>query len=150
MIIRKINEKELPPFKLLLEADPSQKMVEEYINRGECYVAEEWNMFIGVYVLLPTRPKTVELVNLSVLESMQGKGIGKKLVLHAIQIAEESGYQKIEMGTGNSSIGQLALYQKCGFRIVGVDSDYFIKYYTEEIYENGIRCRDMIRLSKDL
>ncbi|WP_066051543.1 GNAT family N-acetyltransferase [Robertmurraya korlensis] len=150
MNIRKINYGESLPFDLLLEADPSRKMVKDYINRGECYVAEELNMIVGVYVILPTRPKTVELVNISVLQSEQGKGIGKKLVLHAIQIAEEFGYQTIELGTGNSSIGQLAFYQKCGFRIVGVDSDYFIKYYTEEIYENGIRCRDMIRLSKDL
>jgi ribosomal protein S18 acetylase RimI-like enzyme len=150
MNIREINYGESLPFGLLLEADPSRKMVEEYSNRGECYVAEDLNMIVGVYVLLPTRPKTIELVNISVLESKQGKGIGKKLVLHAIQIAEERGYQTIEVGTGNSSIGQLALYQKCGFRIIGVDRDYFIKHYTEEIYENGIRCKDMIRLSKDL
>jgi ribosomal protein S18 acetylase RimI-like enzyme len=150
MNIRKINYGESLPFDLLLEADPSRKMVEDYINRGECYVAEDLNMIVGVYVLLPTRPKTVELINISVLESKQGRGIGKKLVLHASQIAKESGYETIEIGTGNSSIGQLALYQKCGFRIIGVDRDYFIKYYTEEIYENRIRCRDMIRLSKDL
>jgi len=34
--------------------------------------------------------------------------------------------------------------------IVGIDIDYFSKNYPEEIYENGIQCRDMIRLSKDL
>jgi hypothetical protein len=44
----------------------------------------------------------------------------------------------------------LALYQKCGFRIVGVDLDFFIRHYPEKIYENGIQCRDMIRLSLDL
>ncbi|MFC0472483.1 histidine phosphatase family protein [Halalkalibacter kiskunsagensis] len=33
---------------------------------------------------------------------------------------------------------------------IGVDMDFFIKHYPEEIFENGIQCRDMIRLSQDL
>lgn len=150
MKIRKLNKGELVPYHLLLEADPSKTAVEEYIRRGDCYIGEVSNEVVGVYVLLPTRPKIVELVNLSVLESEQGKGLGRKLVLHAIQIAKSHKFQRIEIGTGNSSIGQLALYQKCGFRIVGVDTDYFSKNYREEINENGILCKDMIRLSRDL
>ncbi|MCM3600829.1 GNAT family N-acetyltransferase [Robertmurraya korlensis] len=150
MNIRKLNAGESVPYELLLEADPSRKIVEKYIRRGECYIAEEANIVVGVYVILPTRPETVEMVNLSVLESEQGKGLGKKLVLHAIEIVKDRGFQRIEIGTGNSSIGQLALYQKCGFRIVGVDIDFFSKNYSEEIYENGILCRDMIRLARDL
>ena len=70
--------------------------------------------------------------------------------MNAIEVAKSKGFKTIEVGTGNSSIEQLALYQKCGFRITGVDLDFFIRHYSEEIYENGIQCRDMIRLSKDL
>lgn len=150
MNIRKLSSNENNTMDLLLLADPSRKLVEEYVKRGECFVAEENNQMIGIYVLLPTRPETVELVNIAVVESMHGRGIGKMLVLHAVQTARERGYTTIEIGTGNSSIGQLALYQKCGFRIVGVDLDFFIRHYSEEIYENGIQCRDMIRLSRYL
>ncbi|TKI53324.1 GNAT family N-acetyltransferase [Lysinibacillus mangiferihumi] len=102
------------------------------------------------YVLLPTRPDTVELVNIAVVEEKQSRGLGKLLVMNAIMIAKTKDYKIIEVGTGNSSIGQLALYQKCGFRIIGVDIDFFIRHYPEEIFENGIQCRDMIRLSQDL
>ncbi len=56
----------------------------------------------------------------------------------------------MEIGTGNSSVNQLSLYQKCGFRITGIEHDYFTKHYEEEIVENGLLCRDMIRLSLDL
>jgi ribosomal protein S18 acetylase RimI-like enzyme len=150
MNIRKLNKGEEPPMELLLLADPSKVIVEEYVNRGECFVAESEQQIVGVYVLLPTRPETVELVNLSVAYNQQGKGIGKQLVLDAIQTAKSIGYKTIEIGTGNSSIGQLALYQKCGFRIIGVDLDFFIRHYPEEIFENGIQCRDMVRLSQDL
>ncbi|CAH0343975.1 GNAT family N-acetyltransferase [Bacillus sp. CECT 9360] len=150
MQIRKLNVNEKPPMNLLLLADPSQELVEEYIRRGECFVAEVRDQVIGVYVLLPTRPYTVELVNIAVAESQHGKGIGKQLVTDAVQTAKSKGYKTIEVGTGNSSIGQLALYQKCGFRMVGIDSDFFVRHYDEEIYENGIQCRDMVRLALDL
>jgi Acetyltransferases len=148
--IRKLNSNEKPPLDLLLLADPSQKLVEEYLRRGYCFIGSLNDQIIGVYVLLPTRPDTVELVNVAVDERHQGKGNGKRLVKHAIHIAAEMGFKTIEVGTGNSGVGQLALYQKCGFRITGVDRDFFVRHYDEEIFENGIQVLDMIRLSQDL
>lgn len=150
MNIRQLSVHEIPPMELLLAADPSQKLVESYVKRGHCFVAESNDQWIGVYVLLPTRPQTIEIVNIAVDESHQGQGIGKDLLRHAISTAKTLGYTTIEIGTGNSSIGQLALYQKCGFRIVEVDLNFFLRHYEEEIIENGIRCMDMIRLSQDI
>ncbi|MDF2660248.1 MAG: acetyltransferase, partial [Paenibacillus sp.] len=130
--------------------DPSKQLVERYLQRGTSYVAVDSGEIVGVYVLLPTRPATVELVNVSVREEHQGKGIGKQLVRHAVRQAREEGYQTIEVGTGNSSVDQLALYQKCGFRMVGIDRDFFLRHYEEPIFENGIQVTDMVRLSQDL
>lgn len=150
MDIRKLNIDEKLPIELLLLADPSKEIIEEYVSRGECFVAESEQQIVGVYVLLPTRPETVELVNVAVMENQHGRGIGKQLVMSAIKVAKAKGYKTFEIGTGNSSIGQLALYQKCGFRIIGVDANFFNKRYREEIFENGIQCRDMTCLSQDL
>lgn len=150
MIIRKLTINEDIPMELLLLADPSKEIIEEYVARGDCYVAEMDQQTVGVYVVLKTRPETLELVNVAVCESHQGKGIGKQLVWDAIRIAKEKGMKTIEVGTGNSGMGQLALYQKCGFRIIGVDLDFFSRHYSHEIFENGIHCRDMIRLSQDI
>ncbi|SLL32005.1 Uncharacterized N-acetyltransferase YvbK [Mycobacteroides abscessus subsp. abscessus] len=150
MIIRKLTKEEKPPIELLVTADPSVNLVKEYLKKGLCYVAEEKNQMIGVYVLLPIEEEAIELINLAVAEDYQGKGLGKKLVFHALEVATQLGYKVMEVGTGNSSIGQLALYQKCGFRINHIDKDFFLKNYEEEIYENGIRCVDMIRLSQDI
>ena len=150
MEIKRLEKHGKVPMELLLLADPSKSIVEDYVAKGDCFIAESEGQIIGVYVLLPTRPKTVEIVNVAVAKAHQGKGIGKILVNDAILVAKTQGYKTIEIGTGNSSIGQLALYQKCGFRIVSVDHNYFIKHYSEEIYENGIQCIDMIRLSKEL
>ncbi|MEK4975764.1 GNAT family N-acetyltransferase [Bacillus sp. FSL K6-6540] len=151
MNIRKLNtHEETPPMDLLLLADPSIRLVKEYVNRGHCYVAEESSQPIGVYVLLPTRPDTIELVNVAVSENLHGRGYGKQLVNHAIDQARELGYATIEVGTGSTGVEQLALYQKCGFRMTGIDRDFFVRHYDEEIYENGMRLRDMVRMSLDL
>lgn len=147
MQIRKLNLQEEPPWNLLLLADPSKELVQSYLKNGECYVADDETEVIGEFVLLPTRPGTVEIVNIAVVENQQGRGLGKQLLRAAINIAKSRKYKTVEIGTGNSSIGQLYLYQKCGFRINWVDKDFFIKHYMEEIFENGIQCRDMIRLS---
>ena len=150
MQIRKWNTEEQPPMELLLLADPSAELVHEYLGRGTCFLAEQEGEVIGVYVLLPTRPGTIELVNVAVTESHQGQGIGKQLVLHAVETAKALGCQTIEVGTGSTSISQLALYQKCGFRMTGIDRDFFVRHYEEEIYENGMLLRDMVRLGQDL
>ncbi|MCR2822845.1 GNAT family N-acetyltransferase [Lederbergia panacisoli] len=150
MKIRKLHSREEAPSDLLLLADPSQELIRDYLKRGECFVAEVNHEKIGVYILLPTRPCTIELVNIAVAENDQGKGIGKQLVIDAMNRAKKKGYKTIEVGTSNSSINQLALYQKCGFRITGIDKDFFIRHYHKAIVENEIQAMDMIRLSKDL
>ncbi|AYB39153.1 GNAT family N-acetyltransferase [Brevibacillus laterosporus] len=150
MNIRMIHESEDLPMDLLLLADPSEMLVMEYVSRGQCYVMEQDGRVIGTYVLIPTRPETVELVNVAVEEEQHGKGYGKQLVRHAIESAKQNNYKTIEIGTGNSSVVQLALYQKCGFRMTHIDRDFFIRHYDEPIFENGIQCVDMVRLSQDL
>ncbi|MFX3675001.1 MAG: GNAT family N-acetyltransferase [Paenisporosarcina sp.] len=146
MNIRKLTKDEALPWDLLLLADPSRLIVESYVKSGVVYVGEESEEVIGVYVLKETEKVVVEVMNLAVQESFQNKGLGKQLLAHAIEEASKRGYAQIEIGTGNSSISQLRLYQQCGFRIVGVDFDYFTRNYDEPLYENGLLCRDMIRL----
>jgi len=150
MKIRKLQPHETPPFDLLLLADPSRKLVEAYVAEGECYVAEENEEKIGVFVVVTVSTNTIEIKNIVVREDLQGHGIGKKLLQEAIEVAKSNGAERIVIGTGNSSIGQLALYQKCGFRISDVIKDFFTEHYDEVIMENGIQCMDMIRLSLDI
>ncbi|MFD1176648.1 GNAT family N-acetyltransferase [Paenibacillus puldeungensis] len=150
MKIRQLENAEEAPLELLLMADPSEKIVREYLKRGSCYIATVSHEIVGVFVLLKTRPETVEIVNIAVREDYQRKGIGTKLVIFATERAKEERAKTIEIGTGNSSIGQLLLYQKCGYRLTGIDRDFFVRHYSEEIFENGIQCRDMVRLSLEI
>ncbi|HEX2954892.1 MAG TPA: GNAT family N-acetyltransferase [Bacillota bacterium] len=141
---------EQAPLHLLYEADPSRKAVDDYWGRGIKILAKLESEVIGVAVLLHTRPFTMELVNIAVVERLRGEGVGKQLLAYIVALAKSRGMKSLEVGTGNSSLDQLAFYQHCGFRITGVDRDFFLKNYPEPITENGIPCLDMIRLQKEL
>jgi ribosomal protein S18 acetylase RimI-like enzyme len=149
-LIRELRKDEELPLELLLLADPSEKPVREYVSRGKCFIMNQNEIIVGTYVLIPTRPETVEIVNVAVRENYHGQGCGKQLVLHAIETAKHDGYKTIEIGTGNSGVVQLALYQKCGFRMTSIDRDFFVRHYDSPIFENGIQVIDMVRLSQDL
>ena len=130
-------------------ADPSKEAIQKYLDKSEIYLAFIGDELVGVFVI--TKELDVaEFKNLAVHEKHRGKGIGKQLIQHAIEHAKNKNATSVRVGTGNSSHLQIALYQKCGFKIVGVEKDFFVKNYKEKIFENGIQCIDMIRLSFDL
>ena len=142
--------KDTIPKDLLLLSDPSEEVIAEYIDLSIKFIARLNSKIVGALVLIHTRPKTMEIMNISVYEEYQNKGIGKQLINKAIEFAKESKIKTLEIGTGNPGVIQMMLYQKCGFRIVGVELDYFRKYHNERIFENGIECRDMIRMKMEL
>lgn len=134
------------PMELLLEADPAENLVRAYCNFGWCIIGEQEGKVVGVYVLVALSDTTVEIKNLAVAESFRGQGYGRQLLQHALAEALRRDFAFVEIGTGNSSLNQLAFYQKCGFRMQAIDPDFFRRNYPEPIFENGIECRDMIRL----
>ncbi len=138
------------PMDLLLLADPSIDLVRTYLKKGLCYVAEHRSDVIGVVLTLETEPGNIEIMNVAVKEDFQNQGIGKKMLKFVIDEIKKTDIKTIEIGTGNPGVHQMLLYQKCGFRIVGVDLDFFRRNYSERIYENGIECRDMIRMKIEL
>lgn len=150
MTIREIFEIEEAHMKLLLTADPSEENVKKYLNNGRILGGYIDNDLVGIYILIKVSQDTFEIANIAVEELHQGKGYAKEMIRDAISNSKVWGANKLMIGTGNSSINQLALYQKCGFRIIGVERDFFIKNYDEPIFENGIPCVDMIRLSMDI
>ena len=138
------------PWDLLLLADPSRRQIESYLSTGVCYTARLNGLTVGVFVLLETGPGTIEIMNIAVAEDYQEQGIGKQLIAEAVTIARQTKAHRLEVGTGNSSIDELAFYQKVGFRMISIDRDFFLRHYDEPIFENGIQCLDMVRFAMEL
>ncbi len=148
--IRELNNFNEAPFNLLLLADPSRKMVNQYLMNSRIFAAYSAKETVGVYVLTEVGSTTAEIKNIAVDENLQGKGIGKRLLRHATSTATDLNYQKLRIGTSNASISQLHLYQAEGFDIIEIKSNFFVDNYPEPIYENGLQCRHMITLVKYL
>lgn len=136
--------------KLLQRADPSREHIQHYLTTGSCFVATCNGWTVGAMVLKEAAPGVMEIMNLAVTEAMEGRGFGKQLLQEAERICRERSYPCVRIGTGNSSISQLALYQKAGYEITAMEKDHFIRHYQDPIYENGIRCRHKIILEKRL
>ncbi|MGV2927646.1 GNAT family N-acetyltransferase [Macrococcus capreoli] len=149
-MLKQINEINETIQSLLLIADPSVEMINQYIKTGLVYKLEIENKTIGVVVLKEVCESTREIMNTAVSEAYQGKGYGKMMRKEAEKIAKHSGYNNLIIATANSSLNQLALYQKCGFRIIEIKKDFFINEYKEVIMENGIRAMDKVILSKNI
>ena len=148
--IKTLTEGDEIPYPLLLLADPSLEKIKDYLSGASIFIAKENNFIVGCLVLSEVDKISVEIKNISVQMEYQRKGLGKLLIADAINRSRKLGYRKVIIGTGNSSIWQLYLYQKLGFRISSIKKDYFVNHYKEPIIENGIPCRDLIELSLEL
>ncbi|MGE8203967.1 GNAT family N-acetyltransferase [Heyndrickxia sp. NPDC080065] len=133
--------------KLLLIADEDEVAINKYLYDGMMFSIHYDNQCIGV-VLITLEP-ILEIKNIAVIESYRGKGIGKKVIEELKKIAKINGYQSMIVGTANSSIDNIAFYQKCGFRMDSIKKNFF-ESYSSPIYENGIRALDMIIFRCDI
>ena len=126
---------------LLRDADPDDSKIAAYLARGEVWVSPDKS---AIAVIQARDDNIYEIMNIALLPDMRGQGRGKTFLAGLIAMVKARGGRAVDIGTGNSSLDQLALYQKAGFRITGIVAGYF--GYPEPIIENGIACRDMVRL----
>jgi ribosomal protein S18 acetylase RimI-like enzyme len=150
LTFRALQQQEEPPFELLLLADPSQDLVEAYLVHAEVFLAEIERDIIGVVVLCPLEPGQYEIKNIAVSPAHQGQGVGQFLIKNAIQMAHQMGIKSLRIGTANSSIAQLYLYQKMGFELKTIQVDFFLENYAEPIFENGLQAKHLLILEMSL
>ena len=55
--------------------------------------------------------------NLAVAPAMQGRGLGRRLLAHAEAVARDLGIAEIRLYTNQRFTENIALYQRCGYRI---------------------------------
>ncbi|GEN56079.1 N-acetyltransferase [Halolactibacillus alkaliphilus] len=142
-IIAVAKEKRAEYMPLLLEADPNEVLVKSYLHSGDLFLIKREQRVIGVCLFTFPKPRTVELKNIAIKSTIRNQGYGKSVLLQATDFYKEKGYREITVGTANSSIDNIAFYQKLGFRLVDLELDFFTNYPTP-LYENGIPTRDRL------
>jgi GNAT superfamily N-acetyltransferase len=151
MMIREASGEEIEALiPILLQAEHSERALRWGLANlvdGVYHMDVEGQPVVAATVQWRNDP--AEIIELAVAPQMHGQGYGRRMIHAIIELARQRGKQQLIVGTANSSIGNLAFYQKCGFRMESVRRDYFW-YYREPVYEDGIRIRDMLVFSYDL
>ncbi len=150
MMIKTIEQVNEEVMALLLVADPSRGQVEGYLVNSTIFVYEDDEAVVGVIVLKQHDEDYTEIMNVSVRESHRGRGIAKELMRKAVDYSRELDVNHVDIATANSSINQLALYQKSGFRITDINRNHFLNHYETPIWENGIQAKDQLVLTYEL
>ncbi len=149
--IREVHGDEVEPLvPILLQAEESLSALRWSLNNmvDAVYQMTEDGALVGAAtVRWSTDP--AEILELAIVEERQGQGLGKQLVQWLIAEAGRRGAAALLVGTANSSISNIAFYQKVGFRMDHVRKDYF-RYYRPPRYENGIQIRDLLVFRHDI
>jgi len=140
------------PYDLLLLADETIEGINKYLFDSDVYIAELSGKreAIAVFCLYPIDKNRVELKNIAVAESYQGKGFGSVLLDKATGIAKEKGYREIIVGTADCGVKQIWFYERNGFVKYGVKKNFFLEIYDQPIYEDGVQLKDMVMLKKGI
>ena len=122
--IKKEKENKEQYMDLLLEADPSENMINKYLKDGELFVLTYKDEVAGIAVVLEM-DKDAYLVD-----------------------NYKTRYKKIIVGTTENNI---PFYVKQGFdKYEKTVKDFFIDNYDEKIKDGDLICTDLIYYSKDL
>ncbi|NLP52555.1 GNAT family N-acetyltransferase [Bacillus sp. RO1] len=134
----------------LVMADESESVVKEYITNGQMFaIVGGGGSVVGVALFVEESEDVMELKNIALDPEFRGLGLGKQVINQAFEIFKKQGFRKMIVGTSNSSIANLAFYQKAGFRMSEIRKGFFLKY-PEPIFENGIQAVDMVMFERVL
>ncbi len=125
--IREANQSDFHQLKELLTqlttvGNPTADQINQDIYNNVC-VAQINNMIVGCATLLIEDKiiheggKVGHIEDVTVNNYYRGKGIGKLLIDHCVNIAKEEGCYKIIL---DCDCGNIMFYEKCGFKIHGV------------------------------
>ena len=130
-------------------ADPSRKAIKEALENGKVFCYVEKQTLLGALLFI-RQQETIEITHLAVLERAENRHIATRLLAHMIEYAKKQKVTVLVIKTGSTSLKQLYLYQKMGFRMDAIVSDYFITHYDAPIFENGLRLYDQVVLKLEI
>jgi GNAT superfamily N-acetyltransferase len=134
-------------------AEDSAAELDAYIDAGRVLIASDGDRVLGHLQLVKTAsPFEAEVKNMAVLESHQGRGIGRALIEAALELARAEGRSSLIVATAAADIGNLRFYQRMGFRLRSIERDAFTEAtgYPRGLEIDGIELRDRVWLDRSV
>jgi ribosomal protein S18 acetylase RimI-like enzyme len=132
---------------VLRDAEEDDQLVRAALRDpdNQSYAATMDGLVVGAAVVRWRRDADSEIVYIGVDEAHRGRGHGRRILAHLVDELPEHGHRLV-VGTANSSLDNIAFYQRCGFRMDAVRRNHFA-YVEPPVSEFGIPMLDMIVFS---
>jgi ribosomal-protein-alanine N-acetyltransferase len=91
---------------------------------NQCWVLEDAGELVG-HAVVTVGAGEAHLLNVCIRADRQGKGFGRRLVLHALHAARQAGADALFLEVRPSNQVAARLYDSLGFREVGIRKDYY-------------------------
>ena len=142
--VKKISAGKKAYLDLLLEADPSEAMIDRYLEDSDMYVLSANGTPVSVAVIGRGEDGCLELFNLATERGARNKGYAKELVRHLMRLYKPQS-DVLRVGT---SRGQMPFYEKLGFKHVGTREGFFENenYALSEFDEPGLKDMEVLEI----
>jgi len=124
----------LEPADRLLLDDPQTEIVD---RGGQVLIARDGEEIVGCVALNPAPGGVYELSKMSVVPARRGQGVGRVIILAAIEYARSLGATALFLGSSTKLANAVRLYESVGFSHVPLDqlgplpyrrADVFMRY----------------------
>ena len=120
--VRKISAGKKAYLPLLMEADPSESMIDRYLDRSEMYVLMINGQAASVAVVGQVDEQVCELYNLATAPGLRGKGYASRLVRHLIRLYQPR-CKRMLVGTSQPL---MSFYERFGFKYSFTREGFFL------------------------
>jgi ribosomal protein S18 acetylase RimI-like enzyme len=136
---------------ILSDAEEGEERIRAALLDPACTMYACWleQQLAAAAVVRWQEDEASEILYIAVASELRGRGYGKQLMQFLQNELREHGGHALLVGTANSSLDNIAFYQKCGFRMFEIRRDHFA-YIQPPLSEHCIVIRDMLVLRYEM
>jgi ribosomal protein S18 acetylase RimI-like enzyme len=129
---------------ILRDAEEGEERIRAALFAPTCTAYAAWKdvEIVGAAVIRWEKDAN-EILYIAVKDGHRGQGYGKQIITALLAELRARGERILLVGTANSSLENIAFYQKCDFRMFEIRRNYFA-YIQPPQQEHGIPLRDML------
>jgi N-acetylglutamate synthase-like GNAT family acetyltransferase len=133
-------------------ADDSEEAIAEYMHEGRLFALWGEGRIVGHVQVVAREDGEVELRSLAMFAAVRGTGLGRAMVMGVLDTLAREGVRRVWVATASADIGNLAFYQRVGFRMHSIERDAFTveRGYAIGLEVDGIRVRDRVWFDREL
>ncbi len=111
----------------IMSAEEFRPIFDELLEQDILYAYGEDNSLIGMFKLVPKQHRMSHIVYLggvAIHPTFSGRGYGQRMLNEIINLAEERGFLRMELGVSVINTKAIHLYEKAGFKKEGLLKKY--------------------------